>query len=52
MSEPEPVKQLGYKLVGDNIDKGVKTRFMRAESHRNQSLLLPCLCHTEQNRFQ
>ena len=38
MSEPEPVKQLGYKLVGDNIAKGVKTRFMRAESHRNQSL--------------
>ena len=38
MSEPEPVKQLGYKLVGDNIDKGMKTRSMRAESHRNQSL--------------
>ncbi len=30
--------QLGYKLVGDNIDKGVKTRYMRKEHYHDQSL--------------
>lgn len=30
--------QLSYKLVGDNIDKSVKTRYMRLEGGRNQSL--------------
>ena len=36
-----PPKKLGYKLVGDNLDKGVKTRYMRsddAEGYRNKSL--------------
>ena len=33
-----PPKLLGYKLVGDNIDKGVKARFMRVEQHCGQSL--------------
>lgn len=28
----------GYKLVGDNIDISVNTRFMRAQGYRNQSL--------------
>ncbi len=27
------MSNLGYKIIGDNIDKGVKTRFMRAEDH-------------------
>lgn len=27
-----------YKLVGDNIDRSVKARYMRMEGHRNQSL--------------
>ena len=41
MTEYNGTKQslsLGYKLVGDNIHKGVKARYMRAEVHRNQSL--------------
>ena len=29
---------LVYKLVGDNIDKAVKARYMRVEGSRNQSL--------------
>ncbi len=29
---------LGYKLVGDNIDIGVKTRYMRLERYENKSL--------------
>ena len=29
---------LGYKLVGDNIDKGIKARYMRSEGDRNRSL--------------
>ena len=33
-----PPNLLGYKLVGDNIDKGVKARFMRVEKHCGQSL--------------
>ncbi len=34
-----PIAQrLGFKLVGDNIDKTVKARYMRAENHRNKSL--------------
>ncbi len=37
-SEANVPKQLGYKLIGDNIDKGVKTRFMRVEDHSNKSL--------------
>ena len=28
----------GYRLVGDNIGKGVKARFMRNQKHRDQSL--------------
>ena len=28
-----------YKLVGDNIDKGVKVRYMRADKYHNKSLL-------------
>lgn len=39
---PQPVAtnspRLGYKLVGDNIDKGVKARYMRSEGYRNRSL--------------
>ena len=31
-------QHLGYKIVGDNIDKTVKARYMRTGSHRNQSL--------------
>ena len=27
-----------YKLVGDNIDKGVKARYMRADKYHNKSL--------------
>lgn len=27
-----------YKLLGDNLDLGVKTRFTRMEDHRNESL--------------
>ena len=30
-------KKLGYKLVGDNIDKMVKSRYMRLNGHRNKS---------------
>ena len=37
MQSSEPTL-LGYKLVGDNIDKGVKARYMRADEHRGQSL--------------
>ena len=33
-----PPNLLGYKLVGDNIDKGVKAKFMRVEKHCGQSL--------------
>ena len=33
-----PPNLLGYKLVGDNIDKRVKARFMRVEKHCGQSL--------------
>ena len=29
---------LSYKLVGDNIDKNVRPRFMRIKQHRSQSL--------------
>lgn len=29
---------LGYRLAFDNIDFGVKARYMRADKHRNQSL--------------
>ena len=29
---------LGYKIVGDNIDKTVKARYMRVDGYRNQSL--------------
>ena len=29
---------LGYTLVGDNVDKGVKTRYMRQEQYGDQSL--------------
>lgn len=32
------LSQVGYKLIGDNIDKGVKARFMRVEDHSNRSL--------------
>lgn len=36
---PAPAtKFFGYKIVGDNIDKGVKARYMRANKHQNQSL--------------
>lgn len=28
----------GYKLVGDNIDKGVKARYMRVDKYYNKSL--------------
>ena len=31
-------RQLGFKLVGDNIDKSVKARHMRLDGSRNQSL--------------
>ncbi len=37
-SEANVPKQLRYKLIGDNIDKGVKARFMRVEDHSNKSL--------------
>ena len=38
-SEPPTCTQcLGYKLVGDNIDMGVKARYMRVEGSHNQSL--------------
>ena len=30
-------KKLSYKLVGDNIDKKVKSRYMRLNGHRNKS---------------
>ena len=30
-------KKLGYKLVGDNIDKTVKSRHMRLNDHHNKS---------------
>ena len=30
-------KKLSYKLVDDNIDKTVKSRYMRLNSHRNKS---------------
>ncbi len=30
--------ELGYKVVGDNIDKSVRARYMRSEGHRNKSL--------------
>lgn len=32
-SDCDHPKQLGYKLVGDNIDKGVKARYMRNEKY-------------------
>ncbi len=35
---PTCTQHLGYKLVGDNIDKGVKARYMRVEGSRNKSL--------------
>lgn len=38
MSVSKVPKGLGYKIIGDNIDKGVKARFMRVEDHGNQSL--------------
>ncbi len=41
-SEPSVPKQLGYKFVGDNIDKGVKAR---KGTHHDQSLLLCCSRH-------
>ena len=31
-------KELGYKLVGDNIDKGVKAKYMRFGDHCNKSI--------------
>ena len=33
---PSTSKFLGYKLVGENIDKGVKARYMRVDEHRGQ----------------
>ncbi len=33
LSELNVPKQLGYKLVGDNIDKGVKARYIRKGTH-------------------
>lgn len=32
------LQHVSYKLVGDNIDKAVKARYMRVEGSRNQSL--------------
>ena len=29
---------MGYQLVGDNLDKGVRARYMRSQSHHDQSL--------------
>ena len=37
-NEPDLPKKSGYKLIGDNVDKGLKARFMRVEDHGNQSL--------------
>ena len=36
--QPRYSPQLGYKLVGDNIDKGVKAWYMRVEGSHNKSL--------------
>lgn len=39
---PQPVAidspRLGFKIVGDNIDKGLKARYMRSEGYHNRSL--------------
>ena len=35
--QPAHSHHLGYKLVGDNIDKGVKARYMRIEGRHNHS---------------
>ena len=34
----EGLQYRSYKLVGDNIDKSVKVRYMHMEGRRNQSL--------------
>ena len=31
-------KKLGYEVVGDNIDKGMKARYMRYDAHCNKSI--------------
>ncbi len=38
VSESDDPKQLGFKLVGDNIDMRVRARYMRKEEYRDQSL--------------
>lgn len=35
---PASSQHLSYKLVGDNLDKSVKARYLRVEGSRNQSL--------------
>lgn len=41
---------MGYKLVGDNIDKGVKPRYMRSDNYSKQSLHYFHICAV-QNRI-
>ena len=45
-----PSPKRGYKLVGDNIDIGVKTRYMRLERYENKSLHY-FHCYAVQNRI-
>ena len=37
-SQSNASKKLGYKVVGDNIDKGMKARYMRYDAHCNKSI--------------
>ena len=37
-SQSSGSQQLGYKLMGDNVDKSVKARYMRMEQYSNKSL--------------
>ena len=38
MTEKIANQHLGYKIVGDNIEKTIKARTIRTESHTNQTL--------------
>ena len=52
-SEGRGSQQLGYKLVGDNIDKTVKTRYVYADGTICQQIitLFPFFCRSKPDRF-
>jgi len=40
----ECAPMLGYKLIGDNLDKNIRVKYIRLKSHQNASLHFFHLC--------